>query len=561
MTDKVIGTGGDYTTVNTWEADAPADLTAAGGQTWIGKCKNQEFYGGDGSGAQITLSGSTSSSSFYKHLTTDTGASFADNANKLTNALRYNASNGAAIYVDASYRRVINLSEAHSRISKLQLKQAGGGFDMRIMELSSTGRATQCIIDRTGGGLSEMVQLNGGAWAANLLLIDRTNNSGTSGLNFSYPSSGSRISACTVVKCSDRGGNGTGVKRTFGGSANPDVIDCAVFGWGTMFDVGGASWGSSSGYNATSAASAPGSNNQTSLTYADQFETVVNTNSDFRAKSSGSLDTNGTPDTTYTGDIDIVGSTRSGSTPTIGAWEVAAAGGQTVAVGQVTETDLAQAIARLKTKALGQASSTETAQPITALKTRALGQAAETDLAQTLTARKTKTLGQTTETDTAQPISHGGFQVTVNQAAETDVAQAVAWAPKHRLVGQAVEIDLAQPISRGAQIIEIAQASETDLAQAIARAKAKALGITQETDAAQPIAWAPKHRLIGQAAEVDLAQTITVVSSAAPVFPDEPFFSRTVRAQTARIGTTPNVDEHTRIGPDVSGIEKPFGPN
>ena len=62
----------------------------------------------------------------------------------------------------------------------------------------------------------------------------------------------------------------------------------------------------------------------------------------------------------------------------------------------------------------------------------------------------------------------GGKVVAVGQVTETDLAQAVTWAPKARLVNQVTETELAQAITRR-KIRAVAQAVETDLAQAIAR--------------------------------------------------------------------------------------------
>ena len=183
----------------------------------------------------------------------------------------------------------------------------------------------------------------------------------------------------------------------------------------------------------------------------------------------------------------------------------------TVTLGQATETDLAQAIARHKQKTLGLC--------------------LETDLAQAIARHKQKTLGLCLETDLAQPVTvdTGGLVATVNQVIETDTAQLVSWSPKRRLVNQTVETDLAQSLAH-TKVNTLAQASETDqaqplthrkmktlgipletdLAQAIARHKQKTLGLCLETDLVQAILWAPKRRIIGDVVEVDLAFPITV---------------------------------------------------
>jgi hypothetical protein len=101
---KIIGTGGDYTTIAAWLAACPANLVTAD-QIWQGKLKNQTFN------EAVVFSGITTDATRYIELTTDTGASFRDNASVRSNALRYNASNGAAITSsDASNTGVIRCS-------------------------------------------------------------------------------------------------------------------------------------------------------------------------------------------------------------------------------------------------------------------------------------------------------------------------------------------------------------------------------------------------------------------------------------------------------------------
>jgi len=69
-TTRIIGSGGDYSTISAWEAAAPADLTTsiAGGEIWRGECKAQAFD------EDVTLAGSTTDATGYKHLTHQDGA-------------------------------------------------------------------------------------------------------------------------------------------------------------------------------------------------------------------------------------------------------------------------------------------------------------------------------------------------------------------------------------------------------------------------------------------------------------------------------------------------------
>ena len=114
---------------------------------------------------------------------------------------------------------------------------------------------------------------------------------------------------------------------------------------------------------------------------------------------------------------------------------------QIVNVGQVTETDLAQAIA------------------VNPLR-RLINQATETDLAQAITARKTQAVGQVTETDLAQAITYSR-SAAIGQATETDLAQAITVNPLRRLIGQAAETDLARGLIFP-QFVAIGQVMERD---------------------------------------------------------------------------------------------------
>jgi len=148
------------------------------------------------------------------------------------------------------------------------------------------------------------------------------------------------------------------------------------------------------------------------------------------------------------------------------------ASGQTIAVGQVTETDVAQIIAW-------------------APKKRLVVQATEADIANGITAARRYAVVQVLETDLAQVVVLQR-QYPVGQATETDLAQAVIWAPKHRLVAQTFETDLAQIVTVGSGQIIVA------------------VGQALEVDAAGIVSWSPKARLVGQAAETDTAFVITV---------------------------------------------------
>jgi hypothetical protein len=58
-----------------------------------------------------------------------------------------------------------------------------------------------------------------------------------------------------------------------------------------------------------------------SKTFSNQFQSITSGSEDFRVKAGADLINAGVRDQTYTNDLDIVGTTRSTTTPNIGAWE------------------------------------------------------------------------------------------------------------------------------------------------------------------------------------------------------------------------------------------------
>jgi len=255
---------------------------------------------------------------------------------------------------------------------------------------------------------------------------------------------------------------------------------------------------------------------------------------------------------------------------------IVAAAGQTVAVGQVTETDAAQAVtwapkhrlvaqiaeadlsqpvARLKTAAVAQVTESDLAQVVASLKARQLGQVTETDLAQAIGRLKTKLLGLTSEIDLAQTITEAGageIIVPVGQVTESDLAQAVARLKIVHVV-QAVEVNLSQGIGR-LKTVAVTLVTETDLAQAVGRLKAVTVTQVVEFDLAQTITWAPKHRFVGQVTETNLAQAITfqaaVTAFITLTLPPRSF----TRGLSARsFDRTLSARSFTRTAPDEKG--------
>ena len=120
------------------------------GIIWEGQCQNQEFVV---AGTVVSIAGSTTSTTAYKHLTTVAGASFRDHADVLTNPLRYNAAVGAALNCTTAAGTCVSLVENNNRISKLQIK-ASGLLGRALTISGSAAFVYQCIIE--GGVISAL---------------------------------------------------------------------------------------------------------------------------------------------------------------------------------------------------------------------------------------------------------------------------------------------------------------------------------------------------------------------------------------------------------------------
>ncbi len=195
------------------------------GVIWQGQCQNQEF---SGTGTQISISGSTSSATAYKKLTTVAGASFRDNANAQTNALAYNASNGCGVKNTGSINAPISVTESYCSISNLQVANTftngvgfsaapplSGFFDYLILEGSRT----------TVGTGTGALSANGSGTFRNSLIIQRASaageiiGTGTGSPNFYN---------CTIVAPDDLATAPTEIFNS-GVSGTVTVQNCSLF--------------------------------------------------------------------------------------------------------------------------------------------------------------------------------------------------------------------------------------------------------------------------------------------------------------------------------------------
>jgi hypothetical protein len=161
---STIGSGRDYSTIQAWEDACPANLVSAD-QIWKGLLYDE---GGGTNGewtisTNVIFSGVTTDATRYVWLDAAAGRSFVDNANRLTNALRYNNANGVAIRGNGSYTGPIVDIGYNVKFTRLQIKRlsaAANGAD-QIVNIAGPFVVDQCILSNEGNDYSITIPTNG----------------------------------------------------------------------------------------------------------------------------------------------------------------------------------------------------------------------------------------------------------------------------------------------------------------------------------------------------------------------------------------------------------------
>ncbi len=313
-TQKTIGTSADYSSVQAWEDACPANLVT-NDEIWQGRVKNETVSG------QTIVAGITTDATRYIELTTDTGASFLDNVNVRTNALRANASNGALLTHNLAYENVLDLTTTANlniRINKLQLTIASGSNRPVINTIGSTPALIldRCILETVGSGATVARDGDNGK-ISNCLIVHRN---ATPAVVLTL-SGAAGVYNCTIVAA-----NGTATNLLSGASTGPPIQNCNLFN-GTAVKTGG----NTPTYTTclTDVASPPTGCTTTAYSTSSgiYFENITDGTHDFRIKSGSSAIDTGTTDATNAAN-DISNLARpSGAGYDIGAWEFSAAAG------------------------------------------------------------------------------------------------------------------------------------------------------------------------------------------------------------------------------------------
>lgn len=313
---STIGSTGDYTTLQAWEDASPANLVSSD-EIWRGEVLDEELVSAS---SILTIAGQTVDSTRYVELTAEAGASFMDHVDRLTNGLRYNASNGAAIRSTVGFSVGITVSTAYTRISRLQIKTTDYSNTGTIRVTVGNTLFDNLIVEgRENTNFKGVIYYNGGGGTArNVLVIHSSGNTYTGG--FAVDAGGTLLLYnCTSVRPSNLSSIGSGFIMFY---ATITMVNCSGFGFDNFYLGHGTT---SCSNNASDKTIGFGSNNQASLTYADQFETTSDATAlDLRTKSGSAQIDNGTSTSGNGVTTDIVGTSRSG-TYDIGVWEFAGA--------------------------------------------------------------------------------------------------------------------------------------------------------------------------------------------------------------------------------------------
>ncbi len=323
-TTKVATIGALNGSSATWANTPGTEAYAIDETIWEIDCYNDSQFT-----AGCLISGSTTSSSSYCHLTCATGQSYYDNASVRTNLLVYNQSNGVGCSITGTYiSGAVALSENNAHVSRMQLKTAAASSFSLSMTGSATGLVVKdCLIqgitDSSINGIGTCDSGTGNVINVLAIHTGATGNGWRCGANVAFI-------ACGAVRTTNNAASGSAYKLGPYATGST-LLSSTAFGFSDIDGGTNHFTTSGSGNNATQLASGlPGSNNQHSVTYngTTPFTQAGSSGTDFRSIASTSLAANGSLDSTNA-PLDMSGYTRA-NPPTIGPWEITASAAATV---------------------------------------------------------------------------------------------------------------------------------------------------------------------------------------------------------------------------------------
>jgi len=285
------------------------------GVVWQGQCENEKFVV---IGAPVlTISGSTSSSTAYKEITTVAGASFRDNANVQTNALRWVETNGCAF--GSVFADCLVSAEANARGSNIQLSSDDAGglgvtsastdalFDFLIVEGLYTG---------TDAALGAAYLLSNAKLRNSLVIQNASAADHIIGTGTGSPS----LYNTAVVAWDDLASAPTSIFKS-GASGTVTVQNCGLFAGDTTkaIKTGSATFNFTTCYSDIS-----GTGGVTQAYFKSEFQDVNISTGDFRPLTGTDQEDAGTTDSTNAA-FDIAGTARPESAAyDVGCWELLA---------------------------------------------------------------------------------------------------------------------------------------------------------------------------------------------------------------------------------------------
>jgi hypothetical protein len=329
---KTVGSGGDYPDLATAVAAIPSSLVTADEQWELRMLTGEHTFT-----AQVNFATKTQDSTRYIHLTANPGAEFWANT---SNPLRYGY--GARLKwtggSDGTYNWIGNLRLGdYGRLSNLQLLIDQWAYPnvSALVDGRDYCRIERCYLEALSGGSAGTVVVfqRDGNYISNSVIV-RSGTDGGGGydgitLRTSTASlvAVNRVVNCLLVRTTDRSAYGTAITNA-NVSAAGLVTDCMVLGnWSKAVDNSGFSWGSGSGRLVSSLAdgsgntAAPGTGNTFSITAADMVEALSSSGALNAKRKTSATNYTGQRNQTYTGDVDVYGTARSTSAPTVGAQE------------------------------------------------------------------------------------------------------------------------------------------------------------------------------------------------------------------------------------------------
>lgn len=295
-----VVTGGTSGATCVLTSSTPTDV----GVIWRGECKNQEFT------AVALVLGNTGSSTCYYELTTQAGASFRDNANKLTNALKYNASNGCG-FLNTGSSLVLQATSIGARVSNLQIANTGTG---QSLIAGASSFCDNLILE--GKNTTFAIRLNSSATLRNSLVVQRA--TGSSAIIAILDGGSPFCYNCTFAAPDDLATAPTAVFST-GTTGTTTAQNCGLFAGDSTKAVKS---GTSTINFTTSYSDISGTAGVTQCTYANEFENVNDATIDYRLKTGAAEINTGTTDPTNAA-FDIVGTARpQGSAYDVSCWEL-----------------------------------------------------------------------------------------------------------------------------------------------------------------------------------------------------------------------------------------------